>query len=125
VTTALGGRVFLQTITDDSRWRSRRGERLSTIGPLNAPSGTELTARFMEATTFKASATFPHVHSGPEGFFLLEGSICVETPAGAHHAGAGGSLTLPAGVPMQLLHAGQSCSALPCGSGPPKHVTVD
>jgi quercetin dioxygenase-like cupin family protein len=107
VTTALGGQVFLQTVNGDATWRPRGGERLSTVGPLIAPSGSELTARFMEATTAKASATFPHIHSGPEGFFLLEGAICVETPTGAHRADAGGSLVLPGGVPMQLSHAGQ------------------
>ena len=106
VTAALGGKIFLQTVTDSPGWRPRGGERLATIGPLAAPGGEELTARFMEATTSSASATFPHIHSGPEGFFLLEGAICVETPAGAHRADAGGSLVLPGGVPMQLAHAG-------------------
>ena len=108
VTLALGGQVFLQTITEVAGWRPRGGQRLSTVGPLAAPSGAELTARFMEATTSKVSATFPHIHSGPEGFFLLEGSICVETPAGAHRAGSGESLALPGGVPMQLAHVGKT-----------------
>lgn len=108
VTTALGGHVFLQTVTEDAGWRPGGGQRLSTVGPLVVPSGAQLTARLMEATTSKESATFPHIHSGPEGFFLLEGSICVETPAGAHRAGAGASLALPGGVPMQLNHAGKA-----------------
>ena len=102
VTTALGGQVFLQSITDDPSPRPRGGTRLKTVGPLNVPAGTDLTARLMEATTSTPSVTFPHIHSGPEGFFLLEGSICVETPAGAHRAGAGGSLVLPGRAPMQL-----------------------
>ena len=108
VTTALGAHVFLQTVTEDASWRPRGGERLSTVGPFSPPPGTELTARFMEATTSKESVTVPHLHSGPEGFFLLEGSICVETPAGAHRAGPGASLALPGGVPMQLSHAGST-----------------
>lgn len=102
VTSALGGQVFLQTVTDDPAWRPRGGARLGTIGPLEVPAGTDLTARFMEATTSTPSVTFPHIHSGPEGFFLLEGSICVETPAGAHRAEPGGSLVLPGRAPMQL-----------------------
>ena len=106
VTVALGGQVFLQTITDQAGWKSLGGQRLSTVGPLPAPSGANLTARFMEATTSKPSSTFPHVHSGPEGFFLLEGAICVETPTGAQRADAGKSLVLPGAVPMQLSHAG-------------------
>jgi quercetin dioxygenase-like cupin family protein len=107
VTTALGGNVFLQTVNEDAGWRPRGGERLSTVGPLAVSPDTEVMARFMEATTSQASATFPHTHSGPEGFFLLEGSICVETPSGAHRAGPGASLALPGGVPMQLNHAGK------------------
>lgn len=106
VTLALGAHVFLQTLTEEPLWQSRGGERLATVGPLPVAAGTELNARFMEATTSRASATFPHIHSGPEGFFLLEGSICVETPAGAHRALPGGTLVLPGRVPMQLSHAG-------------------
>lgn len=108
VTPALGGLVFLQTVTDNANWRPSGGQRLATVGPLASPSDGELTARFMEATTSTAAATFPHIHSGPEGFFLLDGSICVETPAGAHRAGSGASLVLPGRVPMQLSHAGDT-----------------
>lgn len=108
VTTVLGGHVLLQTITQDASWAPAGGERLSTVGPLTVPTDKELTARLMEATTSKASATFPHIHSGPEGFFLLEGSICVETPGGAHRAGPRESLVLPNGVPMQLNHVGET-----------------
>ena len=103
VIVGLGGHVFLQTVSEDPEWRSQGGERLGRVGPLAVPRGVELTARFMEATTSSASATHPHVHSGPEGFFLLEGSICVETPAGTHRAGPSGSVVLPGRLPMQLF----------------------
>ena len=103
VIVGLGGQVFLQTVSEDREWRPRGGERLGRVGPLAVQEGVELTARFMEATTSSASATHPHVHAGPEGFFLLEGSICVETPAGTHRAGPAGSLVLPGQLPMQLF----------------------
>lgn len=108
VTPALGGHIFLQAISDDPSWRPRGGVHLRTVGPFSVPAGADLTARFMEATTATASTTFPHMHSGPEGFFLLEGSICVETPAGAHRAGPGEALVLPGHVPMQLSSSGET-----------------
>ena len=103
VIVGLGGQVFLQTVSEDREWRPTGGERLGRVGPLAVQQGVELTARFMEATTSSASATHPHIHSGPEGFFLLEGSICVETPAGAHRAGPGESVVLPGQLPMRLF----------------------
>ena len=80
VIVGLGGQIFLQTISDSRDWRPGSGEHLASVGPLPVPQGTALTARFMEATTSSPAATRPHAHSGPEGFFLLSGSICVETP---------------------------------------------
>ena len=103
---ALGGEVFLQTVNGSAAWRSRGGERLATIGPIALPPDADYTARMMEATTSTAAATHPHAHSGPEAFFLLSGSICVETAAGAHRAGPGGSLILPGRTPMQLHSPG-------------------
>jgi mannose-6-phosphate isomerase-like protein (cupin superfamily) len=108
VVVALGGQVFLETINSSREWKAASGEHLASVGPLPVPQGTPLTARFMEATTSSAAATNPHVHPGPEAFFLLSGTICVETPAGPHRAGPGGSLVLPAGVPMQLVSFGES-----------------
>jgi len=103
-----GGQVFLQTVNGSAAWRAAGGERLATIGPIALPGGRDFTARMMEATTSSAAATHPHVHSGPEAFFLLAGSICVETPAGPHRAGPGGSLVLPGRTPMQLHSAGDT-----------------
>ena len=108
VVVGLDGQIFLQTVNGSAAWRSRGGERLATIGPIALPANKDFTARMMEATTSTAAATHPHAHSGPEAFFLLAGSICVETPAGAHRAGPGGSLILPARTPMQLHSAGDT-----------------
>ena len=106
VVPGLGGQIFLQTVNGSMAWRPSGGERLATVGPIELPANKDFTARMMEATTSTAAATHPHAHSGPEAFFLLSGSICVETTAGAHRAGPGGSLILPARTPMQLHSPG-------------------
>lgn len=108
VVVGLGGQVFLQTVNGSPAWRAGGGERLATIGPIALPANRHFTARMMEATTSTAAATHPHAHSGPEAFLLLAGSICVETPAGPHRAGPGGSLILPARTPMQLHSPGDT-----------------
>ena len=108
VVVGLGGQVFLQTVNGSAAWRASGGERLATIGPIALPTNQDFTARLMEATTSTAASTHPHAHSGPEAFFLLSGSICVETTGGAHRAGPGGSLILPARTPMQLHSPGNA-----------------
>jgi hypothetical protein len=99
VTVALGGQVFLQTVSDNPAWTAPGGERLATIGPLPVPSGDDLEARFME-TTIPAGADGAAVTAaGPMALFVLGGSLCVETPAGAHDIVPRGSFVVPTGVP--------------------------
>jgi quercetin dioxygenase-like cupin family protein len=99
VTVTLGGHVFLQTVSDNPAWTAPGGERLATIGPLPVQSGSDLVARFME-TTIPAGVEGPgRTTAGPEALFVLGGSLCVETPAGAQDIAPRGSLVVPAGVP--------------------------
>ena len=43
-----------------------------------------------------------HTHPGPEGWDVLAGEQCLETPAGANRARAGGTMTARANTPMEL-----------------------
>ena len=99
VTVALGGRVFLQTVSDNPAWTAPGGERLATIGPLPVPSGGDLVARFMETTILAGAEGAALTAAGPEALFVLDGSLCVETPAGAHDIASRGSLVVSGGVP--------------------------
>ena len=72
------------------------------LGPLAVPSGIDVTARLMEATASGRAVDEAHAHPGPEAFFLLDGSICLETQAGPATAEGGESMILPARAPMQL-----------------------
>jgi quercetin dioxygenase-like cupin family protein len=43
---------------------------------------------------------------GPEAWYVLEGTNCLETPEGVRTAGAGQSLIVPEGPPMVLTGVG-------------------
>jgi quercetin dioxygenase-like cupin family protein len=49
-----------------------------------------------------------HTHPGPEGWYVLAGAQCLETPAGAHRARAGESMTVRANTPMELNVSGKT-----------------
>ena len=100
------GRVFLHTFHANRQWRPEGGRRLATVGPLEAPRGAPVTARVMQAMTSPGAATQPHRHDGPEAFYVLSGSICMETPAGAQTTAAGETYVVNGDIPMQLTSAG-------------------
>lgn len=99
VTIALGGQVFLQTVTDNPGWAPEGGERLATIGPLNVPSGPDLSARFLEVSAPLSAVV--GATEGPKALFVLGGSICIELPAGEQDLGTRTALTLPE-APLQI-----------------------
>ena len=43
-----------------------------------------------------------HIHPGPEGWYVLAGEQCLETPDGASRARAGGTMTVRSNIPMEL-----------------------
>jgi hypothetical protein len=43
-----------------------------------------------------------HTHPGPEGWYVLAGEQCLDTPAGANKAVAGQTMTVEPNVPMEL-----------------------
>jgi quercetin dioxygenase-like cupin family protein len=101
------GRTFLYTVTGDAAWRPAGGERVATVGPMPAPQGGRVTARYMQAMTEPGAQTRPHWHDGPEAFVVLSGAICMESPDGVSTTGAGRTYWIRGAVPMQLSHAGE------------------
>jgi hypothetical protein len=101
---------WLFTIAEEG-WCPATGERIAVIGPLVVASTTPYTARYMEAV-------FPpglqpggpgrpgHRHPGPEAWYMLSGSQCLETPNGVIMASAGGSAMAPEGWPMAVSEVG-------------------
>lgn len=106
--TAAYGRWWLHAFAPEG-WSAEGGRRLARVGPLSLTDPARpAVARLMEARAEPFRRTRPHRHSGPEAFYMLEGSQCLETPGRRAVVGPGESLIVPEGSPMQLSgHGGQ------------------
>ena len=85
------------------------GRHLADVGPLPLEVGQgALSAEYLKSTFSPGMSAPVHVHSGPEAFYALSGSSCLETPAGVQVArGEGHSLMVQRGPPMLLVAIGQ------------------
>ena len=96
---------------DDRVWLSEFGSRqlivkggqsVATVGPLQLPPAKSFTAVLSYAVMRPGDQSRVHTHPGPEGWYMIVGEQCLETPAGANRAKTGGTMTVPPNVPMQL-----------------------
>ena len=86
----------------------RGGEAVAVVGPLQLPAASSYSAVLSYAVMRPGDSSRVHTHPGPEGWYVLAGEQCLETPAGADRAGAGQTMTAPANVPMELSVTGTS-----------------
>jgi quercetin dioxygenase-like cupin family protein len=99
------GRVWLSEFgTRDSA--PRGGEAVAVVGPLPLPVAKRFSAVLSYAVMRPGDSSRVHTHPGPEGWYVLAGEQCLETPAGANRAGVGQTMTVPANVPMELTVTG-------------------
>jgi len=49
-----------------------------------------------------------HSHSGVEGFYVLEGEACLETPTRGYQLRKGDTLAIPGGIPMRIVATGST-----------------
>ena len=84
----------------------RGGESVAVVGPLELPAARSYTAVLSYAVMRPGDDSRVHTHAGPEGWYVLAGEQCLETPAGAHRSRAGGTMTVRSGVPMELRVTG-------------------
>jgi quercetin dioxygenase-like cupin family protein len=99
------GKVWLYTIAREG-WRPSSGDRVAVVGPLPTVAGKQYTARYMEAVFKPGMQGRTHQHSGPEAWYLVSGSQCLETPEGIAIAHAGDSAVVREGPPMRISSAG-------------------
>jgi quercetin dioxygenase-like cupin family protein len=78
------------------------GHPIAVVGPLELPPAKSYTAVLSYAVMRPGDQSRVHTHPGPEGWYMLAGEQCLETPAGANRAKAGETLTVPPNVPMEL-----------------------
>ena len=84
------------------------GQAVAVIGPLQLPAAKGYTAVLSYAVMRPGDSSRVHTHPGPEGWYVLAGEQCLETPTGASRAGAGKTMTVPPGGPMQLNVTGKT-----------------
>jgi quercetin dioxygenase-like cupin family protein len=104
------GRVMLYVIVEEG-WRPAAGERLAVVGPLSHEGGQEYTARYIEGVFTPGMQTRAHRHSGAEGWYVLEGAQCLETPNGVIVVRAGETAMVAGGAPMVLTGSGPASAA--------------
>jgi quercetin dioxygenase-like cupin family protein len=99
------GRVWLSEFGKrDSALRS--GKMIALVGPLQLPPAKSYSAVLSYAVMRPGDNSRVHTHPGPEGWYVIAGEQCLETPAGASRAKAGGVMTVPPNVPMELNATG-------------------
>lgn len=102
------GKHWVFTIAEE-RWQPTSGDRVAVIGPLIVAKDKAYTARYMEALFPPGSQPVGgpgHRHPGPEAWYVVSGSQCLETPNGVITASAGGAAMVPEGWPMAVSDAG-------------------
>ena len=77
-------------------------EPVVVVGPLRLPEANRYSAVLSYAIMRPGDSSRVHTHPGPEGWYVIAGEQCLETPAGATRAGPGQAMTVPANVPMEL-----------------------
>jgi quercetin dioxygenase-like cupin family protein len=124
------GKHWLYTIAEE-QWRPTAGEKVAVIGPLDVATDKPYTARYMEAVfppDFETGLV-GHRHPGPEAWYVLTGSQCLETPNGLLMASAGGSAMVPEGWPMRISAVGpetrRALVLILHRSGEPVSMSVD
>jgi quercetin dioxygenase-like cupin family protein len=98
-------RIWLYSLAAKD-WQPTGGERVAKIGPLPIKADRKYTARYMEAIFTPGMKAAVHRHSGPEAWYLLTGTQCLETPEGMTVAHAGDTTIVPEGPPMALNSVG-------------------
>lgn len=95
------GRVWLSEFGPRNT-APRGGEAIALVGPLQLPAAKSYAAVLSYAVMRPGDSSRVHTHPGPEGWYVLAGEQCLETPDGANRARAGGTMTVPPNIPMEL-----------------------
>ncbi len=84
------------------------GKAIAVIGPMQLRQASSYTAVLSYAVMRPGDKSRVHTHPGPEGWYVLAGEQCLETPTGATRARAGGTMAVPADIPMELNVTGKA-----------------
>lgn len=101
------GSVWLMTVEGKSK-DHHGGRHVARIGPLKLPAASGLTMRIMSSMLRPGTTTPIHTHSGPEVFYTVSGTQCLETEKFVKHLGPGKHFALPGGT----IHRGRVAGAV-------------
>ena len=82
------------------------GEHVTQVGLPELPPAPRYSMLVISAYVPSGMTSRLHTHSGVEAFYVVDGAQCLETPAHAYRMEKGGSLAVPAGMPMRLVATG-------------------
>ncbi len=85
----------------------RGGKAIAVVGPLQLPAAKSYAAVLSYAVMRPGDNSRVHTHAGPEGWYVLAGEQCLETPDGAQRARAGETMTVRSNIPMELNVTGK------------------
>ncbi len=80
----------------------RGGKAIAVIGPMELPAAKNYVAVLSYAVMRPGDSSRVHTHPGPEGWYVLAGEQCLETPIGAERARAGATMMVRPNIPMEL-----------------------
>ena len=95
------GRVWLSEF-GPRKSEPRGGDAVAVVGPLQLPTAQSYTAVLSYAVMRPGDKSRVHTHPGPEGWYVIVGEQCLETPTGAARAQTGRTMTVPPNIPMEL-----------------------
>jgi len=101
------GRVWLSEFGPRNT-APRGGQAIAVVGPLQLRPAKSYTAVLSYAVMRPGDNSRVHTHPGPEGWYVLAGEQCLETPAGATRGGAGETMTVRSDTPMELNVTGKT-----------------
>jgi len=95
------GRVWLSEVGPRNT-APRGGEVIAVVGPLQLPAAEAYSAVLSYAVMRPGDKSRVHTHPGPEGWYVLAGEQCLETPSGPVRGRAGGTMIVRPNIPMEL-----------------------
>lgn len=96
VVTEAGGEVWLHRFGAEGDVPAG-GTRRGLVGPIKPPRASAFQLDLFYEVMPAGTRTAPHLHSGPEAWWVLEGTQCVATAKGAERTGEGEGAVGPAG----------------------------
>jgi quercetin dioxygenase-like cupin family protein len=99
------GRVWLSEFGSKDR-ASQGGQRVAVIGPLSLVAGMKYDTEIAYSVMATSDHSRVHTHAGPEAWYVLAGTQCLETPAGTLRGHTGETMIAAPNGPMQLSVSG-------------------